>query len=134
MALAISSLIAIPATLAFGLMGAQFTEAAVTDHLSPQAVIPVSAPPPQGSQAESAQLLREHMRALAANDPANDPLDSTSSDQLNQQQLAAVQVPAGSGQDTSGQTGADDTQTSGAPAQPVTPPDPNTQTSTDGRL
>jgi hypothetical protein len=45
-----------------------------------------------GQLASPAQLQREHMRAVKAGDKANDPFDSTSSDDLNKQQLAKSQM------------------------------------------
>jgi len=41
---------------------------------------------------DPAQLKREHMRAVAAHDPANDPYNPRSSNKLNQQQLAKAQA------------------------------------------
>ncbi|WP_155913620.1 hypothetical protein [Asticcacaulis sp. AC466] len=52
----------------------------------------LAAPPPKGSPAEEAQLKREHDRALAAGDLANDPNNSTSSDTLNSRQLAKARA------------------------------------------
>lgn len=43
------------------------------------------------AQGSTAQLKREHARAVAAGDWANDPYDSRSSDNLNQQQLQMAQ-------------------------------------------
>jgi len=45
--------------------------------------------------ANQAQLAREHARAVKAGDTANDPFDSSSSDALNQQQLAKAQALPG---------------------------------------
>jgi hypothetical protein len=45
--------------------------------------------------ASKAQLDREHARAMKAGDTANDPYDSSSSDSLNQQQLAKAQALPG---------------------------------------
>ncbi len=45
----------------------------------------------KGQIANPAQLQREHNRAIKAGDAANDPFDSSSSDSLNQQQLAKAQ-------------------------------------------
>ncbi|MGN6422502.1 MAG: hypothetical protein ACTHLA_04235 [Asticcacaulis sp.] len=41
---------------------------------------------------DPAQLQREHQRAVAANDPANDPYNPQSSNRLNQQQLQRAQA------------------------------------------
>ncbi|ESQ81590.1 hypothetical protein [Asticcacaulis benevestitus] len=48
----------------------------------------ISTPPAPGTAQHDAQLKREHDRALAAGDHANDPYNSTSSDALNQHQAA----------------------------------------------
>ena len=48
-----------------------------------------------GELASKAQLAREHARAVKAGDTANDPSDSSSSDALNQQQLAKAQALPG---------------------------------------
>lgn len=48
-----------------------------------------------GELASSAQLAREHARAVKAGDTANDPFNSSSSDSLNQQQLAKAQALPG---------------------------------------
>ena len=48
----------------------------------------ISTPPAPGTAEHDAQLKREHDRAVAAGDHANDPYNSASSDALNQQQLA----------------------------------------------
>jgi hypothetical protein len=48
----------------------------------------ISAPPAPGTPEHDAQLKREHDRAIAAGDHANDPYNSASSDALNQQQAA----------------------------------------------
>lgn len=48
----------------------------------------ISTPPAPGTAEHDAQLKREHDRAVAAGDHANDPYNSTSSDALNQQQAA----------------------------------------------
>ena len=48
-----------------------------------------------GELASSAQLSREHNRAVKAGDTANDPDNSASSDALNQQQLAKAQALPG---------------------------------------
>lgn len=48
----------------------------------------VDTPPTPGTPAHAAQLQREHKRAVAAGDHANDPLNSASSDALNKQELA----------------------------------------------
>lgn len=48
-----------------------------------------------GELASKAQLAREHNRAVKAGDTANDPNDSSSSDALNQQQLAKAQALPG---------------------------------------
>ncbi len=45
-------------------------------------------PPEPGTAEHAAQLKREHDRAVAAGDHANDPLNSASSDALNQQEAA----------------------------------------------
>ncbi|MDV6332811.1 hypothetical protein [Asticcacaulis sp. 201] len=52
----------------------------------------LAAPPPKGSPAEAAQLKREHDRAIAAGDHANDPHNPASSDALNSEQLAKAQA------------------------------------------
>lgn len=46
------------------------------------------APPTPGTAEQAAQLQREHERAVAAGDHANDPLNPTSSNVLNQQEAA----------------------------------------------
>lgn len=48
----------------------------------------VDTPPTPGTPAHAAQLQREHKRAVAAGDHANDPLNSASSDALNKQEVA----------------------------------------------
>jgi hypothetical protein len=48
----------------------------------------ISTPPAPGTAEHDAQLKREHDRAVAAGDHANDPYNSASSDALNQQQAA----------------------------------------------
>lgn len=45
-------------------------------------------PPTPGTPEHAAQLQREHERAVAAGDHANDPLNPTSSNALNQQEAA----------------------------------------------
>ncbi|MFT4076059.1 MAG: hypothetical protein QM647_11065 [Asticcacaulis sp.] len=45
-------------------------------------------PPTPGTAEHAAQLQREHQRALAAGDHANDPLNPASSNDLNKQELA----------------------------------------------
>ncbi len=45
-------------------------------------------PPTPGTAEHAAQLKREHERAVAAGDHANDPLNPTSSNVLNQQEVA----------------------------------------------
>lgn len=97
-------------TLAFGLMSAQFaqgetfaqaetqvqtpapTQTQATPQSAPETVTPVEVPPPEGSAAEAAQLQREHLRAVAAGDQANDPHDSSSSDALNRRELAKAEA------------------------------------------
>lgn len=49
-------------------------------------------PPTATVPASSAQLKREHDRAVKAGDAANDPFDPSSSDALNQQQLQSAQA------------------------------------------
>ena len=49
----------------------------------------------KGQLASPAQLKREHDRAVKAGDTANDPFNSSSSDDLNKQQLANAGLPAG---------------------------------------
>ena len=49
-----------------------------------------------GQDASQAQLQREHDRAVKADDSANDPMDSSSSDALNQQQLQGTPISGGS--------------------------------------
>ena len=75
---------------AFGLYAAQ-TSVAVPPTAT--AVTPVETLPAEGSAAQAAQLQREHLRAVAADDPDNDPLDSSSSDALNRRSLAASLSP-----------------------------------------
>jgi hypothetical protein len=48
-----------------------------------------------GQDASQAQLQREHNRAVKAGDAANDPMDSSSSDALNQQQLQGTPISGG---------------------------------------
>jgi hypothetical protein len=48
----------------------------------------IDVPPPVGSAAEAAQHQREHERAVAAGDNANDPYNPASAADLNKQQLA----------------------------------------------
>ncbi len=48
-----------------------------------------------GELASQSQLAREHARAVKAGDTANDPANSSSSDALNQQQLAKAQALPG---------------------------------------
>jgi len=48
----------------------------------------VDTPPAPGTPQHAAQIQREHERAVAAGDTANDPLNSASSDALNQQEAA----------------------------------------------
>ncbi len=48
----------------------------------------VDTPPTPGTPAHTAQLQREHKRAVATGDHANDPLNSASSDALNKQEVA----------------------------------------------
>ena len=48
----------------------------------------VDTPPTPGTPAHTAQIQREHKRAVAAGDHANDPLNSASSDALNKQEAA----------------------------------------------
>lgn len=50
----------------------------------------VSTPPTPGTAEHDAQLKREHDRAIAAGDHANDPYNSASSDALNQQQATSA--------------------------------------------
>lgn len=45
-------------------------------------------PPAPGTAEHTAQLQREHQRAISAGDHANDPLNPTSSNDLNKQELA----------------------------------------------
>ncbi|HTM81872.1 hypothetical protein [Asticcacaulis sp.] len=49
-------------------------------------------PPTPGTPEHAAQLQREHKRAVAAGDHANDPLNSASSDALNQQEAAKARA------------------------------------------
>lgn len=48
-----------------------------------------------GELASKAQLEREHKRAVKAGDTANDPMNSASSDALNQKQLQGLPSPTG---------------------------------------
>ena len=84
------TLFLLPATLAFGLMSAQFAQASTTTSPTSQKVTPIDAPPPDGSVAQMAQWQREHQRAVADGDHANDPLNSSSADALNQRELARI--------------------------------------------
>jgi hypothetical protein len=52
----------------------------------------VDTPPTPGTPEHAAQLQREHKRAVAAGDHANDPLNSASSDALNQQEAAKARA------------------------------------------
>ena len=52
----------------------------------------VDTPPTPGTAEHAAQIKREHDRAVAAGDHANDPLNSASSDALNQQEAAKAQA------------------------------------------
>lgn len=70
-----------------------------------------------GQAASQAQLQREHNRAVKAGDTANDPLDSSSSDALNQQQLQGT--PLSGGSDAGGPTTAPST-----PDMSTSPPAP----------
>jgi len=77
--------------LSAGAVLAQDTATNATTNVVPTPTGPtreIAAPPPEGSAAHQAQLQREHNRAVAAGDHANDPFNSSSSDSLNQQQLA----------------------------------------------
>ena len=121
-------------TLAFGLMSAQFAQAETqiqtqapaqtepTPQSTPEAVTPVETPPPEGSAAEATQLQREHQRAVAAGDQANDPHDSTSSDALNRQELAKAEALGNGPVYTDSSATSDRRET--APAEDATKPDP----------
>ena len=52
----------------------------------------VDTPPAPGTPEHAAQLKREHDRAVAAGDHANDPLNPASSNALNQQEAAKAQA------------------------------------------
>ena len=52
----------------------------------------VDTPPAPGTPEHAAQLKREHDRAVAAGDHANDPLNPASSNALNQQEVAKAQA------------------------------------------
>jgi hypothetical protein len=52
----------------------------------------VDVPPTPGTPEHAAQIQREHDRAVAAGDHANDPLNSASSDALNRQEVAKAQA------------------------------------------
>ncbi|ESQ88137.1 hypothetical protein ABAC460_15875 [Asticcacaulis sp. AC460] len=54
-------------------------------------VVAKSSPPAEGSAEQAAQHQREHERAIAAGDHANDPLNPTSSNFLNRRELERVQ-------------------------------------------
>jgi hypothetical protein len=78
-----------------------------------------------GQDASQAQLQREHNRAVKAGDAANDPMDSSSSDALNQQQLQGTPL-SGSG-DAGGPAPAPSPANSPtAPDASTTPPMPDT--------
>jgi hypothetical protein len=63
-------------------------QAAPVKHRTPQSA---TQPPVQEVDHHTpGQLKREHDRAIAAGDTANDPMDSSSSDNLNRQQLASA--------------------------------------------
>jgi len=52
----------------------------------------IDTPPAPGTPEHAAQIQREHARAVAAGDHANDPLNSASSDALNRQEVAKAQA------------------------------------------
>jgi hypothetical protein len=77
-------------------IGGLLALSASAQETAPAAVVPtptgptqeVSTPPTPGTPEHSAQLQREHKRALVSGDHANDPLNPASSNDLNQKELA----------------------------------------------
>jgi hypothetical protein len=70
------------------------------DSATPATVVPTptgptreaDTPPTPGTPQHAAQLEREHKRAVAAGDHANDPLNPASANDLNRQELARAQA------------------------------------------
>lgn len=81
------------AVMAMGFVTIPVAAQQTTPSSTPEApVIAKQSPPPEGSAEQAAQHQREHERAVAAGDHANDPLNPTSSNFLNRRELQRVQA------------------------------------------